>query len=278
MTFDFATILFLLSLLTGLIWAFDAWFMAPKRRQTAERANAANQGSQLELPKVTVKDPTLVEYAKSFFPVIVAVLLLRSFLMEPFRIPSGSMIPTLQIGDFILVNKFAYGIRIPVINKKIISTSAPKRGDIIVFRYPRDPSVDYIKRVIGIAGDKIAYRNKVLYINGVEAKQEMISEFTDNGIGKTIVGGYQRLETLNGVVHKLEINPEIASGEFEYVVPAGEFFVMGDNRDNSNDSRVWGTVPEENLVGKAFLVWMSWNSSANWLESIRWSRIGTSIN
>ena len=277
MIFDFATILFLLSVLTGLIWAFDAWIAAPKRRQTADRTNAANHGSQLELPKVTIKEPIYVEYAKSFFPVIVAVLLLRSFLMEPFRIPSGSMIPTLQIGDFILVNKFSYGIRVPVINKKIISISAPKRGDIIVFRFPKDPSIDYIKRVIGEPGDKIAYRNKVLYINGVEAKQEMISEFMENGIGKTIVGGYQRLETLSGVVHKLEINPEISSSELEFTVPTGQFFVMGDNRDNSNDSRVWGTVPEENLVGKAFLVWMSWNSNANWLESIRWGRIGTSI-
>ncbi len=224
---------------------------------------------------MAAKEPILVEYSKSLFPVILVVLLLRSFLVEPFRIPSGSMMPTLLVGDFILVNKYVYGIRLPVINEKIINVSSPKRGDVAVFRYPKDPSVDYIKRVIGLPGDTIAYHNKQIYVNGEPLPLEEKNIYEGVGAGVSSSGDVVKQEQINGILHNILIDNRRPIGDFEYSIPAGQYLVMGDNRDNSNDSRYWGTVPEANLVGRAFMIWMNWDSAnSSW---IGWSRIGTTI-
>jgi len=263
MTYDFAFYLLAGSVITGSIWAVDSWLWAPKRK------NNPHEYSSESLPAVpSSKEPVVVEYAKSFFPVLLIVFLLRGFLVEPFRIPSGSMIPTLHIGDFILVNKFAYGIRMPVFNHKMVEISDPERGDVVVFRYPRDPSVDYIKRVIGLPGDHIAYYNKVLYVNGKAIKREFYSVY--NGPGeKNKVNHY--IEDLEGVKHEMLIIPARPGLDAEYIVPEGHYFMMGDNRDNSNDSRYWGVVPDKHLVGKAFMIWMNWDGG------LGWDRIGTFI-
>jgi signal peptidase I len=217
-------------------------------------------------------EPIVVEYARSFFPVVLIVLLLRSFLAEPFRIPSGSMMPTLLVGDFILVNKFTYGIRLPVINKKVLGLNEPGRGDIVVFRYPKDPSIDYIKRVIGLPGDKVSYDSKQIYINDVPVKQVSLGTYQGVGQGKDMTGAEHLLEDLTGIEHSILIRHDAPSGSFAYLVPEGHYFMMGDNRDNSNDSRYWGTVPEENLVGKAFFIWMSWDWQH---KGLAFDRIGT---
>ena len=250
---NFALILFCLLLASGAIWAADV-FVFSKRR-------AAN-----------AKDPWWVEYGASFFPVILLVFVLRSFAVEPFKIPSGSMIPTLEVGDFILVNKFAYGIRLPVINKKIIDIGEPQRGDVMVFRYPEDPSLDYIKRVIGVPGDKVAYQNKRLTVNGKPIETTRIDDYLHP---ERLYYSRQFVEKAGGVEHRI-LNDDDAPGfiadasQFQYrenclynnagvicTVPAGHYFMMGDNRDNSRDSRYWGFVPEGNIVGKAFLVWFN---------------------
>ncbi|HTY99736.1 MAG TPA: signal peptidase I [Rhodocyclaceae bacterium] len=207
-----------------------------------------------------------------FFPVILVVFVLRSFVVEPFKIPSGSMIPTLLVGDFILVNKFTYGIRLPVINKKIIEINSPQRGDVVVFRYPVDPAVDYIKRVVGLPGDKVVYQNKRLTINGQAIAERQIGDYQDTD-RFIVTPRYE--ESLGTVTHDILIDNDAPpyvghalqfpfrdkchynSEGFECEVPAGHYFMMGDNRDNSQDSRVWGFVPDENLVGKAFLIWMN---------------------
>ena len=276
MNLDFPTILVLLTAITGLIWAADALVWAPRRRARAS-VDIAREGGVAEVPgeKAPVKEPLLVEYARSFFPIILVVLLVRSFIVEPFRIPSGSMMPTLLVGDFILVNKFAYGIRLPVINMKVIDIGTPQRGDVIVFRYPENPSVDYIKRVVGVPGDHIAYRDKVLYINGVRQDQKIISTYVGKGAGAMMTGASLRREDLSKVVHKILVLSDSYDRDFDFTVPAGQYFVMGDNRDNSRDSRYWGTVPDANLVGKAFFVWMNWDSAD---DAIGWSRLGTVIH
>jgi len=180
--------------------------------------------------------------------------------------------PTLLIGDFILVNKFTYGIRLPVINKKVIELNEPQRGDIVVFRYPKDPTVDYIKRVIGLPGDRVAYHDKKLHINGVPINQVSLGRYQGVGQGEDMTGNEHLSEDLTGVEHSILIRNGAASAEGVYIVPKGSYFVMGDNRDNSNDSRYWGTVPEENLVGKAFFIWMSWDWQH---EGVGLDRIGT---
>lgn len=275
MNFDFQAVMLLALVASGLIWAVDAYAFAPRRRAALEQAAGAAEG---ELDEETVnriaREPLLVEYARSFFPIILVVLVLRSFVVEPFRIPSASMMPTLQVGDFILVNKYAYGVRLPLLGTKILDVGEPRRGDVVVFRYPKDPSVDYIKRVVGLPGDRIAYFNKMLYINGKPAEQTSLGTFTGVGAALSLNGASLRLERLDGVVHKILIQNRRRMGEGEYVVPEGEYFVMGDNRDNSNDSRFWGTVPEENLVGRAFMIWMNWDSSKG---GIGWERIGNKI-
>ncbi|HID48172.1 MAG TPA: signal peptidase I [Chromatiales bacterium] len=211
----------------------------------------------------------LVEYARFLFPVVLVVLVLRSFVAEPFRIPSGSMLPTLEVGDFILVNKFTYGIRLPVLNTEILDLGAPQRGDVIVFRYPENPSIDYIKRVVGVPGDEIAYYNKVLYINGKQAKQEPKMPY------QPAFPNLKRFrEQLDGVEHDILVNVMYPAGDFIVTVPPDSYFVMGDNRDNSRDSRYWGFVPEQNLVGKAMLIWMNWQWG-HWPEL---GRIGTMID
>ncbi|MDH5547741.1 MAG: signal peptidase I [Gammaproteobacteria bacterium] len=271
MNFDFASLMLIAVVITGIVWLIDIYHWAPKRAVEVARLEASS-ASEEELEQAA-KESLLVEYSKSFFPVILIVLLLRSFLVEPFRIPSGSMIPTLRVGDFILVNKFSYGVRLPVINTKFLDTGLPQRGDVVVFRFPKDPSVDYIKRVIGLPGDRVEYRNKVLYVNGQRIEHKDMGPFIGNS-GLPIPGLAVLNETLDGVSHTImhESGKPVFNGSV--LVPEGHYFVMGDNRDNSNDSRFWGTVPEENLVGRAFMIWMNWNFDEGGIE---WSRIGNSI-
>lgn len=257
MNFDFSFFLVVATVLTGTIWGCYALYL--------KSAGIAPQPD---------KEPIIVEYARSFFPIVLIVLLLRSFLVEPFRIPSGSMMPTLLIGDFILVNKFTYGIRLPVINKKIVAMNEPKRGDIVVFRYPKQPSIDYIKRIVGLPGDRIAYDKKNLYVNGKPVKRVSLGIYQGVGQGENMTGTEHFLEDLGGVEHSILISHEAPSLNGVYIVPQGHYFVMGDNRDNSNDSRYWGMVPEQNLVGKAFFIWMSWDWQH---KGIGFDRIGTII-
>ncbi len=262
---DFAALLVGLSLFTGVVWAIDQFAFRKKRLARNPEA----------------KEPVLVEYCRSFFPVIFAVLIIRSFLAEPFRIPSSSMMPTLLIGDFILVNKFAYGIRLPVVNEKIISLGEPHRGDVIVFRYPGeypgDPETgtDFIKRVIGEPGDEITYRDHVLYVNGTPVPNEQVGTYEGKGQGRDMTGAELRLEHLPEVEHQVLHSYAGQAHDSTWRVPAGHYFVLGDNRDNSRDSRFWGFVPEENLVGKAFLIWMNWDSQAGYID---FHRLGTVIH
>jgi signal peptidase I len=254
MILDFSFYLFVAVVVTGLIWLLDKFIFEKKRNQVVQSASDSHQGVEISSK---AKEPVIVEYSKSFFPVLLIVFLLRGFIVEPFRIPSGSMLPSLYIGDFILVNKFAYGIRLPVVNKKIIDLSEPERGDVVVFRYPRDPNLDYIKRIIGLPGDHIAYYNKVLYVNGKPIEREFVGPY--KGPGQTYANEYK--EKLEGAEHDILLLPARPNNlQGEYIVPEGMYFAMGDNRDNSNDSRVWGPVPEKNLVGKAFMVWMHYSN------------------
>lgn len=274
MNFDFPALLVGATILTGLAWGFDAVFLAPGRRRKAASLLDTGVDAGSEQVVKALKESTWVEYCKSFFPVILAVLLLRSFLVEPFRIPSGSMMPTLLVGDFILVNKFSYGLRLPVLNNKIIEIDEPERGDVVVFRYPKDPSVDYIKRVVGLPGDKIGYYNKVVYVNGKPAGQVPAGVYVGEGSGVSMSGASERREQLGDVQHDILVMPRTPGLEGEYLVAHNEYFVMGDNRDNSNDSRYWGTVPEGNLVGKAFRIWMNWDSARGGID---WDRLGMKI-
>jgi signal peptidase I len=274
MNFDFPTLLVAATFFTGLAWAADALVLKPRRVRNARQLERQGMSPESREVAAVLREPTWIEYCKSFFPVILAVLLLRSFLVEPFRIPSGSMMPTLLVGDFILVNKFDYGIRLPVLNTKIIDIGEPKRGDVVVFRYPKDPSVDYIKRVVGLPGDRIGYYNKILHINGKPVAQIPAGIYVGNGSGVSMSGAGERQEQLGDVQHQILVMPRTPGLEGEYVVPDNEYFVMGDNRDNSNDSRYWGTVPEQNLVGKAFRIWMNWDSANGGIE---WDRIGKKI-
>jgi len=252
---NFALILFILLVVTGAFALADAVYFRKQRRKED-------------------KEPWWIEYPKSFFPVILIVFLLRSFLVEPFKIPSGSMIPTLVVGDFILVNKFAYGIRVPLINTKIVNIGEPKRGDVMVFRYPEDPSLDYIKRVVGVPGDRIAYMGKRLFVNGVEQPRKPMPDYLHR---ERIHYSKQYLEKLEGVEHAILIEDDAPAAvpftkSFPFrencnynnegvacTVPAGHYFMMGDNRDNSADSRVWGFVPDQNIVGKAFFIWFNFS-------------------
>ena len=260
MRIDFAAIMVLLVLVSGMVWAMDALFFAPRRKASAVGANEYT--------------PRIAEYARSFFPVFLIVLLLRSFLVEPFRIPSGSMMPTLLIGDFILVNKFTYGIRLPVADTKILDLGSPERGDVVVFRYPEDPSTPFIKRIVGLPGDQIAYYNKSLYVNGKPASQKILGTYTGTGPDSSMTGAIRRREFIEDCPHDILIQQGYPSREVKWVVPSGHYFVLGDNRDNSRDSRYWGTVPDELLIGKAFIIWLN----AGLKHGVRWSRIGTAID
>jgi signal peptidase I len=284
---NFALILFVLTVVTGVIWFLDVFYLAKQRRAKADAALAefdarnaklSSEGIKLDssgraaLEANLLRQPTWIEYSGSFFPVIALVFFLRSFLYEPFKIPSSSMVPTLLVGDLILVNKFAYGIRLPIINKKIVDIGVPKRGDVMVFKYPVDPSLDYIKRVVGVPGDKIIYRNKRLTVNGKEVSYQALPDYLDE---ERLSYSKQYVENLTNTTHKIlndERAPAFISNPqdfpnrkncsynlegFACTVPDGQYFMMGDNRDNSLDSRYWGFVPDRNIVGKAFFVWMN---------------------
>ena len=261
MDIDFSLVLVILVAVCGGLWLLDFLLIKRsrveaienyKRTQVSGRKKDEIDHAVAELSK----EPLIIEYAKSFFPVLFLVLVLRSFLIEPFQIPTGSMIPTLNVGDFILVNKYAYGIRLPVIGTKIVSIDDPKRGEVMVFIPPHENKY-YIKRVIGLPGDTVRYENKTLFINGEEIQKDYVNNITvDTSIGG--LAGTLSSETLGSVIHPTQ-HIDVAGGRrlrTTWVVPGGHYFMMGDNRDNSADSREWGPVSEENIVGKAIAVWM----------------------
>ncbi len=288
---NFALILFVLMVLTGIVWCLDIFYFAKQRRRTADKALAAfdernarlagegikvDNTSRQAIEAAILRQPTWIEYSGSFFPVIALVFFLRSFLYEPFKIPSTSMVPTLLVGDLILVNKFTYGVRLPILNQKIIDVNDPQRGDVMVFKYPKDMSQDYIKRVVGIPGDKITYENKRLTVNGQAISYARMDDYLDD---VELLYHKQYTENLTGVAHKIitrDSSPTINIGgvenfpqreacdfsqdKFTCIVPPGNYFMMGDNRDNSQDSRFWGFVPNKNIVGKAFFVWMNFGN------------------
>jgi signal peptidase I len=297
----FSIILVLITLSSGLIWLIDASMYAPKRREKLALIEATNPTLDDEAKEKIIRESALVETAHSIFPIIAFVLILRSFIYEPFQIPSGSMMPTLLVGDFILVEKFSYGLKDPVWRTQLIETGKPERGDSIVFKYPENPKVDYIKRVIGLPGDRIIYKNKGLIIepacNGqVSCPEALIIDMLQVSRGEFNQAGVPLIrltEQLAGVEHDVLINPTKPdySSHFypqpglergEFLVPPGMYFAMGDNRDNSTDSRFWGFVPEENLVGKAVAIWISFEferGSDAWLPSwvpsgVRFDRVG----
>jgi len=261
----FETILVVLTLLTGAIWLADKLFLARRRAQRSE---------------LLAEEPVLVDYSKAFFPVLALVLVLRSFVAEPYKIPSASMMPNLLIGDFILVNKFSYGLRLPINNAKFVPLGEPKRGDVVVFKPPHDPENNWIKRVIGLPGDTVAFRGNTLYLNGQEVKYQPMGTYNGRGIPYGSNGVDLLMEDLPGRQHLVYEDMNRISGEGEWTVPAGHYFVMGDNRDNSEDSRLWPVqhfLPEENLRGKAFLIWLN---CEGWFckDGFNASRIGTAIN
>ena len=258
----FEIALVVLTFATGITWLLDRLLFARRR---------AARGGLLES-----KEPVVVDYARAFFPVLAVVLVLRSFVAEPFRIPSSSMMPTLLIGDFILVNKFAYGLRLPISNRKVFAIGEPSRGDVVVFRPPHHPDQDWIKRVIGLPGDTITYRDNQVLVNGERLDYERLGLYKGRGRGSDMTGAALYAEALPRHRHEvLEVDDSpFEQGNGEWRVPSGSYFVMGDNRDRSDDSRFWGTLPEGQLRGKAFLIWMSWDRSAG---GIGFDRIGNRI-
>jgi signal peptidase I len=258
---DFSLLLVIATALTGLVWAAHAVFFRSARDTLSAGAEPAGRS-----------EPVLVEYARSFFPVLLIVLIVRSFAYEPFRIPSSSMMPTLLVGDFIFVNKYKYGLRLPVTNTKIVGLGDPERGDVVVFRLPADPATNYIKRLVGLPGDIVEYRDKQLTINGQEVELELTGEYT----GERQRGSTLGTELLGSAEHEVLLMSGRRSIEGRFVVPEGHFFMMGDNRDNSRDSRYPGVglIPESNIVGKAVRVWMNWDFPTMPM----WSRVGDAID
>lgn len=246
----FALFMLAALVLTGIIWLLDIFCL---RKVRAEGKS----------------ESWVVEYSKSFFPVILAVFLIRSFLVEPFKIPSGSMMPTLLVGDFILVNKHTYGLRVPILNNTFLEMNHPQRGEVMVFRFPQDPSMDYIKRVVGLPGDRIEYREKRLIINGTPLDISVDGDYEYVAPGLNRIAATRIGEALGEHRHDILLVSDAPAMDIEVIVPPRHYFVMGDNRDNSNDSRFWGFVPENNIVGKAFMIW--WNFD-------NFGRIGNTIN
>ena len=287
---NFALLLFLATLVTGAYWLAERFYFLPQRHKAAALLEAQSLQRRQELVKLGIAQiddssaqaratvlaqPWWLDWTAGLFPVILAVFLLRSFLFEPFKIPSGSMIPTLLIGDLILVNKFHYGLRLPVLNVKVSEGSKPERGDVMVFRYPPKPSLDYIKRVVGVPGDELAYLNKRLTINGQPVSTTAVPDFFDEDVMRY----HKQFEESFGERRHRVLNdddrPAFVPGADEFAfkencrysvegvvckVPPGHYFMMGDNRDNSMDSRYWGFVPDKNIVGRAFFVWMNFSS------------------
>lgn len=278
----FLEILVAATAITGLIWLLDRLFWRPKRLMPILQKKSG--------AKPLDKEPLIVEYSRAFFPILLLVLILRSFLAEPFRIPSGSMHPTLLEGDFILVNKYHYGLRLPISGTKVVNTGQPKRGDVIVFKHvKRGESMDMIKRVVGLPGDRIEYKDNTVHINGAPVKMELITETLDKEPGQNM--GWpvkQYIETLGDVRHDTYVWTDSESNRgnaFRYnnvVVPESSYFVMGDNRDNSDDSRYWGFVKDEDILGHALLIWLSFDTSKKGMDCvrncIRWNRIGDTLS
>lgn len=288
---NFALVLFLLVFVTGLFWLGERFHFRPARLRAAAALETQHAARRAELTKLGITQvdgdvaqaratllaqPWWLDWTAGLFPVIAAVFLLRSFLFEPFKIPSGSMVPTLLVGDLILVNKFDYGVRLPVVNTKLIANRDPQRGDVVVFRYPPDPRLDYIKRVVGVPGDEIVYTSQKLTVNGQSVALQALGEFYDED---SLRYAPQFSEKLGAVEHRILVDPKRPSSFGSQAprfpgsencrysveglackVPAGHYFVMGDNRDNSMDSRYWGFVPDENLVGRAFFIWMNFGN------------------
>ena len=257
MNIDFSMLMFIALVVTGVVWLWGI--------RVAKGKSSKNTA-----------EPLVVEYARAFFPVILVVFLLRSFLVEPFRIPSGSMLPSLLIGDFILVNKYRYGIRLPILNLKLFDINTPQRGDVMVFRYPHNPSINYIKRVVGLPGDDIVYENKTLTVNGVLVDQKDNGEYVLSDDGQRSITAQRQIEHLGDIDHAVLLDQRVIQPRMEFEVPAGQYFVMGDNRDHSNDSRYWGYVDDGLVVGKAFFVWFSWDYANG--GGVIWKRIGSIIN
>lgn len=259
---DFSLVLVLASAFTGLIWLIDRALLKPRRDSLIALKGPTGPA---------LREPVSVEYARSFFPVIVLVLVIRSFLFEPFRIPSDSMMPTLLDGDFIFVNKFAYGLRLPVANSKVVDIGEPHRGDVVVFRMPRDPRTNYIKRLVGLPGDRIEVRDRRVYVNG----EVLPLTFTGTYEGREHDGARIGVEQVGDTEHDVLYLAGVQGRDFSGVVPEGHYFFMGDNRDNSRDSRFpeVGYVPEANLVGKAVRIWFNWDGGNGPI----WSRIGDAI-
>lgn len=287
---NFALMLFVLTVVTGAYWLGERLYFRPHRERAAAALEARHAERRAELGRRGIEkvdgdivqarqqvlaQPWWLDWTAGLFPVILAVFLLRSFFFEPFKIPSGSMVPTLLVGDLILVNKYHYGVRLPVINRKIIDNHSPQRGDVMVFRYPRDTSIDYIKRVVGVPGDEVAFYNQRLTINGVPVEMKPLGEYYDEDARR-----YSSMftEKLGDVEHRILVDPKRQSfvpgaDNFPFrencrysaegvacKVPEGHYFMMGDNRDNSQDSRYWGFVPEQNIVGRAFFIWMNFSN------------------
>ena len=265
MDIDFPLILVILVFGSGLIWLLDALFLAPGRRRSLlelqgqlpawEQADSGDAKKYEDSVQRLATEPTVVEYARSFFPVLLVVFVLRSFIVEPFQIPSSSMVPTLQVGDYILVNKYTYGIRLPVLRTKVLDINSPRRGDVMVFFPPHMNKTYFIKRVVGLPGDTVSYRDKRLYVKGELVPRESLGVIPD-GVARIRMGK----ETLGEAEFLMQDDAARRSRDFTVKVKPGHYFMMGDNRDNSSDSRVWGEVPEQDIVGKAFAVWMHWDS------------------
>ena len=265
MTIDFPLVLAVLVFGSGLIWLLDALLLAPPRKRARARLEEAyprwSEAGSSDERKFSASyaeeasEPVVVEYARSFFPVLLVVFVLRSFLVEPFQIPSSSMVPTLQVGDYILVNKYTYGIRLPVLRDKVVSLNDPQRGDVMVFFPPHMNDTYFIKRVVGLPGDIVTYKDKALYVNNERVEVEPLPGAAGQGVRYRVAN-----ELLGEAQHLRQIDVLRPASDFTVTVKPGHYFMMGDNRDNSSDSRVWGQVPERDIVGKAFAIWMHWDS------------------